>query len=231
MTEALPELVLLPGLDGTGVLFERLQKILPSAVVKVTVIAYPPDASMTYRDYVALVKGSLGSRRVVLLGESFSGPIAIMLAAEIPEHVRGLILSATFLRSPWPRWLVHLGSLIDPSGTPAGARNTVLMGRSRDTELARTISNIVAAMPPGVRAARIQAVSKVDVRTQFAGLACPILALHDTADWIVPKRQLEVAIRTMSNARWEMIPGAHMLLQTQPKIAAQHILKFIQTLN
>ncbi|UUZ51553.1 alpha/beta hydrolase [Massilia sp. B-10] len=37
-----------------------------------------------------------------LLGESFSGPVAIALAAERPPMLLGLILSCTFARNPLP---------------------------------------------------------------------------------------------------------------------------------
>ena len=231
MIDALPEIVLLPGLDGTGALFERLQRCLPATDVKVTVVAYPADPDFKYRDYAAFVGKCLGTRSVVLLGESFSGPIAVMAAAANPHQVRGLILSATFLQSPWPGWLVRLGSHFDPCSAPRALRNGFLMGRYGDRDLASRISDIVASMPTGVRAARMQAVSTVDVRAEFAGLRCPILVLHDAADWIVPKRQLETAVKTKTNARIAMMPGAHMLLQTRPDWAAQQILTFIRSLN
>ena len=231
MTETLTEIVLLPGLDGTGMLFERLQQQLPADAVCVTVVAYPADPSMTYRDYAALVTAIVGSRRVVLLGESFSGPVAVMVAAAMPDQVRGLMLSATFLQSPWPGWLVRLASRFNPIAAPNSLRDIVLMGRRRDAELSSQISAIVAGMPAGIRASRMIEVSRIDVRAEFSRLTCPILALHDAADWIVPKRQLEVAIRNKRDARVVIIYGAHMVLQTQPRLAAQHILKFVRTLN
>ena len=230
MSDKMPEIVLLPGLDGTGELFARIEKCLTPAV-RVTVVRYPSDPKLRYAGYAEIVRAALGTRRVTLLAESFSGPVAVLAAAQMPEQVRGLILSATFLTSPHPGWLIRLTSGINPCNTPRGIRNRVLMGRFGDEALDRQITEIVTAMPAGVRQARLHEVSRVDVRKEFASLSCPILALHGNGDWLVPKRPLARAIRSKSNARISVMQGAHLLLQTRAAEAARIILPFMQSLE
>ena len=46
----IPEIVLLPGLDGTGELFDRLVPLLDAAT-RVTVLPYPADPALGYEDY------------------------------------------------------------------------------------------------------------------------------------------------------------------------------------
>ena len=230
MSDTMPEIVLLPGLDGTGELFARIEKCLTPAVC-VTVMRYPADPKLGYAGYAEIVRAALGTRRVTLLAESFSGPVAVMVAAQMPEQVRGLILSATFLTSPHPGWLIRLTSGFNPVQTPRGLRDRLLMGRFGDQALSRQVHDIVSAMPEGVRKARLHAVSRVDVRKEFASVICPILALHGDGDWVVPNRRIEAAVNAKSNARISVMEGAHLLLQTRAAEAARIILPFVQSLE
>ena len=98
----LPTLVLLPGLDGTGILFEPLARAL-GVDLDVRVVRYPSDPTLGYRELESLARAALPTDRpFVILGESFSGPIAIRLAADSPPGLVGLILVVTFARNPYP---------------------------------------------------------------------------------------------------------------------------------
>ena len=107
-------LMLLPGMDGTGRLFGPLLRILPQGL-EVTVFAYPPDRPCGYAELLPLVEAAVPEGgEFVVLGESFSGPLALLLAARRPRGLRGVILCASFARGPWrfpARWL---GLLIRP---------------------------------------------------------------------------------------------------------------------
>lgn len=73
-------LVLLPGLDGTGRLFQPLLAHLPSTIDPL-VISYSNLAG-TYAEMLPAARKELPpDRPFVLLAESFSGPAAIALAA------------------------------------------------------------------------------------------------------------------------------------------------------
>jgi hypothetical protein len=68
-------IVLLPGLDGTGDLFERFVAVAPSGVRPV-VVSFPHATS--YPDLRSVVRHQLPSvGSFVVLGESFSGPLAM----------------------------------------------------------------------------------------------------------------------------------------------------------
>jgi len=77
-------LVMLPGLDGTGTLFHRAIDHLPS-FIKPIVMSYPPDKKLGYSDLVTIVQSAIENQiptgdQYVLLGESFGGPLSLMLA-------------------------------------------------------------------------------------------------------------------------------------------------------
>ena len=97
-----PTLVLLPGLDGTGILFRRFIEAI-GASVDTQIVAYPADQPMNYGELETRVREALPKDRpYVVLGESFSGPIAIRLGANPPAGLMGLILCVTFAKNPYP---------------------------------------------------------------------------------------------------------------------------------
>ena len=65
-------LLLLPGMDGTGLLFEPLVKALPPSLTA-HVVAYPPDQPLGYNELLQLIqKAADEGGDFVVVGESFS---------------------------------------------------------------------------------------------------------------------------------------------------------------
>ncbi|HEX2836088.1 MAG TPA: hypothetical protein VHW00_23995 [Thermoanaerobaculia bacterium] len=107
-------LLLLPGLDGTGTLFGEFIAALPPHIAPV-VIRYPTDEALSYEELLAFIEERLPEGTFAVLGESFSGPLAIELAAKSPR-VRAVILCASFVRSPvrFAAWLVRPSLRVTP---------------------------------------------------------------------------------------------------------------------
>ena len=225
MATGAPEIVLLPGLDGTGDLFARVTPFLADDLT-VRIIRYPQDPNLGYAGYIELVRNEIADRQVLLLGESFSGPVAIRIAKQLGRQIKGIVLVATFVSNPWPGWLIRWAARVDPAATPAKIRDAILMGPYGDVELTKMVDEIVRTLPRPVRAARLRAVAEVDVRQDFAELHCPILVLHGRDDWLVRKSPMQKAVGEKGGARMIVIPGAHMLLQTRAEAAAGEIVFF-----
>src|ERR1700761_2625283 len=97
-----PTLVLLPGLDGTGDFFRPLVETLDGSI-PTRIVRYPVDGCYDYDTCRELVRRELPvNGSYVVLGESFSGPLAIELAAESPPGLAGVILSSSFVANPRP---------------------------------------------------------------------------------------------------------------------------------
>src|SRR6478609_9048711 len=95
-------LVLLPGLDGTSALFADFRAALDSNI-KVLAIAYPQDRVLGYSQLTDFVARKLPrDESFVLLGESFSGPVAVELAALRPAGLLGVVLCNSFVKNPRP---------------------------------------------------------------------------------------------------------------------------------
>src|SRR6185369_5547099 len=122
-------LVLLPGMDGTGEMFAPLLGQQMSGI-EPTVVRYP-DRAATYAQHEAVVRCELPrDRPYVLLGESFSGPVAVAIAAEQPRGLVGIVLCASFLTSPHRllRPLRALTPLANPKLVPGLLGRHALMG-------------------------------------------------------------------------------------------------------
>jgi pimeloyl-ACP methyl ester carboxylesterase len=95
-------LVLLPGMDGTASLFSEFSTAL-GAEFEVIPVSYPSDVPLGYRELEQVARAALPEDKpFVLLGESFSGPIAIAIAASSPPGLLGLVLCCSFARNPLP---------------------------------------------------------------------------------------------------------------------------------
>src|SRR5919109_330149 len=95
-------LVLLHGMDGTGNLFEPFVAAIGSGF-NVNVVRYPTEEPLTYADLEAFARAALSTEGpCVILGESFSGPIAISIAASCPPRLTGVILCCSFARNLRP---------------------------------------------------------------------------------------------------------------------------------
>ena len=132
------QLVLLPGLDGTGVLFRPLLKKLPHYIQPI-VVTYPTDKELGYDELLPIVLKKLPQGApFVLLGESFGGPLSLRVAATRPAGLKALILSASFLSCPHhfvPAWTAPLVRAFPFRAFPKLVQLKALLGGYATAEL------------------------------------------------------------------------------------------------
>ena len=232
MSAAVPTLVLLPGLDGTGDFFQPLLEALGDRV-RCRVVRYPVDGGFDYATCKAIARAALPTDGpYVLLGESFSGPIAISLAAEAPEALVGSILCVTFAINPRPR-LSFIRPLL-PYIPYHGHRSSVqlsrflVLGRWITPAIRELHQKIISSVPPATLRARLGAVVDCDVREALASLSIPILCLVAKHDRLIPRSAARIIEWRAPAARMVELDAPHCLLQCAPGPAAQTILGFLQ---
>ncbi|MEZ5483969.1 MAG: hypothetical protein R3F01_02195 [Lysobacteraceae bacterium] len=95
-------MLVLPGMDGAAKLLGDFAKALqPTA--DVLLVDLPNDRVAGYDELADIIRNQLPQAApYYLLGYSFSGPLAIRLAAEQPHGLAGLVLCCTFARTPRP---------------------------------------------------------------------------------------------------------------------------------
>lgn len=222
-------LVLLPGMDGTGDLFARLvAEIGPS--IRTRVASYPTDQPLGYAELESLVRNRLpADDPYVLLGESFSGPIAVSIAADPPAGLRGLILCASFVRCPRSalrllRPLVTRSVLPLP---PEALLARVLLGRNAPPALRDDVRRAVSRVQPATLRVRLRSVIDVDVTTDLRRVRAPTLYLRASRDRVVPRSAGDLVVATAPHARIVEVDAPHLLLQAAPAASAAVIRSFV----
>lgn len=107
-------LILLPGLDGTRILFQPLVEQLKD-IFQVTVLPYPTERPSSLSEMVAMVKEQLIiPEDTILLAEYFSGLVALTLLEQCSIPLRGVIFCAAPAESPRPFLLKLITMMPEP---------------------------------------------------------------------------------------------------------------------
>ena len=226
-------LILLPGMDGTGDLFEPLIKALNDAF-NIQVVQYPTDDSLGYEGLELEVLKMLPiNKPFIILGESFSGPIAISIAASEPDGLLGVVLCSTFVRNPRPAFspLRSLTGVIPVKLAPAALMSYLLLGSYSTAELRSSIVTALSKVSTASLRARLNAVLEADVSAKLKRVKIPLLYLLATQDRVVPRSALAEITRILPAVQIASIHAPHFLLQVAPKAAANAINAFTRELQ
>jgi pimeloyl-[acyl-carrier protein] methyl ester esterase len=226
-------LVLLPGLDGTSILFRPFMQALPPWI-EPRCVEY---ASAGPHDYAGLLPeiraacSALGD--FVILGWSFSGPLALMAAAESPPGLRGVVICASFVRAPWTplRWLRW--GVVAPLArlAPLLARLLMVTGGYGSGDLREDQAEIFRRVTPSAFSARARAALGVDARAAAAGCRVPMLYLAASHDIVVPRWNAAAVTAAVPRGEIVTIPGPHLALRTNPKAGADAVAQFVARLG
>jgi pimeloyl-[acyl-carrier protein] methyl ester esterase len=220
--------VLLPGLDGTGEQFGPLVDALRPDVP--TVVVRYPNAPLGY-DALQQIAASALPRdgKYIVLGESFSGPIAISLAAQSPRGLLGCILCASFVRTP--RRILGLAlpflGFMPPQRVPSAFSDFLVIGRFSTPALCQMQLEARRSVSPATLVARLRAIARVDVSDDLRAITLPTLYMRATEDRLVPRSAGDYYARLARAGRVVDLEGPHFLLQARPTLAATEIRKFI----
>lgn len=219
-------------MDGTGDLFAPFLAEL-SGEMRTLVVRYPTRDFLDYPALTELVRSELPEDEpFVLLAESFSGPIAITLAATQPNNLAGLILCASFARNPRLGLGAFLGSVAGGAlRAPTWMMASLLLDGFRSDDSTRRLALAVAQVDPNVMNARLQAILKVDATQQLERIQVPSLYLRGTKDFLVPKQTAQLIASTRNNWRLIELVAPHLILQAIPRLAADIVDRFVAELG
>jgi pimeloyl-[acyl-carrier protein] methyl ester esterase len=224
------KLILLPGLDGTGILFKPFLAVA-SADIEPHVVAYPTQVPLGYDDLLPLVQRALPTTEpFVLLGESFGGPLALHIAAQCPHNLRGLILAGSFISCPVrfsPRWSTALIHPLPFRAFTSLVKLKAKLGLYATPEHYSLSVSAISQVAPEVFAHRVREIIRVDATAELRACPSPILYLQGERDLVVPNFNLERMLKVRGDIRVARIASSHMILKTQPAAALQAIRKFI----
>ena len=187
-------LILVPGLDGTGLLFYRQVPLLERRY-RVTTHRLRDDAEHLdelVADLHARVLATTGEReRVTLVGESFGGALSLSYALAHPDRVARLVILNSF---PYfaPQARLRLGHAL-LSATPWGVMRLVrrltawrMHSRHTSRDEIRRFHYLMRATTRRGYLSRMKMLREYDVRGRLAELAVPVLYLAGDRDKLVP---------------------------------------------
>ena len=176
-------------------------------------------------DDAAAVVRKLGAERVIAVGYSMGGPIAMLLARRHPELVAGLVLQATAMewratRRERTRWQISrmFGPITRRFVRPRLVRLVFARRFPRRHALRPHLGWMLAEWrrnDPWHMAQAARALSRFDARPWLASLGVPTVVVLTTRDQLVPPRKQRQLAETASAA---VIPldGDHFVNVLQP---------------
>ncbi|NJL84867.1 MAG: alpha/beta hydrolase [Leptolyngbyaceae cyanobacterium SM1_1_3] len=230
------ELVLLPGMDATGLMFKPLLDELPEEI-KTEVVDYPTDKILSYDELADLVEARIADKQnVVLLAESFSGPLPIKLLERELKNIRGVIFCAAFIERPRPLLLktaqflpLKLLRLLFCISLPKFVIRLFFLGANAIDEMFDSFSEALKQVNPGVVANRLYAICLLKQNTYEIDVPC--YYIQATQDRLIPTQAVAALKRAAPQIEVKRAEGPHLILQVNPEACAAIITEFVRKIT
>lgn len=183
-----------------------------------------------YGDWLVAFLDAAGLDRVVLVGHSMGGGIALDTALRSPSRVAGLGLIATGAR------LRVTPALFDALNYDPQAAVKLLcdwvFGTEASPELVRQAVRQMAATPVEVFYGDFVACNAFNVMDRLGQIAVPTLVLCGTQDNLTPLKYSVYLRDHIAGATLHLLEGAgHMVMLERPEAVAQALQAFLNTLR
>ena len=157
MKQRPPIWTFLPGLHGSAELFSSVKQHIPASV-ETDYVEYPTEGPQSYSALTAWLNEHLASGNPrLIIAESFSGPIALRLAASRPDEISGVVLVASFCDAPMHPGIallpLRLLFMVQPPHT--ALRHFLIGDDVSDGELI-DLQNVIKSLPSSLLASRVR---------------------------------------------------------------------------
>jgi len=170
-----------------------------------------------------LIKG-----KYIILGESFSGPLALCVSEKKPDGLLGVVLVATFVSAPnfkigrFLPWTICF-TLVKPL-----YRIRMELSDRENKYIVALMSTELRKVSPKVLAYRIKEVFSVNAELQLLKCKVPIVYFRDVRDIVVPKKNLNTILSVKPDVEVVEFSAPHFLLQTNPYQVYSEIKQFAE---
>jgi pimeloyl-[acyl-carrier protein] methyl ester esterase len=218
--------LLLPGLDGTGELFDA--SAAPPGLT-LTIVDYPRSEVVSRARLLERILAAVPREGpVVLVGESFSGPLALEVAARVPRLV-GVVLLASFAVRPRARALIVLLAWtmrrLPRRSPPRFAIRWFMTGHA--PALIERVREAISGVTPEVLSDRMRQIAEIDAREALRSCPAPVLAVVARHDRLVPRRAIARLRALRPDLHVITLPGPHLLFQHDPTAVLAAILAWL----
>lgn len=223
-------IVLLPGLDGTGELFAPLVDSLPERVNPITV-SYPRDSCKTYAELKGVVMPYLPmDQPFFILGESFSGPLSVIIADDRPEGLMGIMLCATFIKNPFislQSWMKIFSIAPIYRLWPLLISLRARIGGENFRDIAELALGAIKSVNPDVISHRVKSILSVNVENEFKECPYPVLYLMAGGDNLIKRHNYKGIKALKKDVKLAVVDTLHFVLQLEPEKSGRVLTEFM----
>lgn len=220
------KLVLLPGMDGSGRLFDNFLSFYGDDN---QIIVLPTDIPQDYPSLANYVTTLLPAEDCIILAESFSGGIVPHLINGSNQQIKGIIFVASFLSCP-NRTLIEIAKRLPikiMSKLPFSdlIQRYLFFDNKTSPEQLSLFNNILESIPSTILRARFNTMIGMQAPSQPTTI--PAVYIQATRDKLVSAdKWLEIS-NLFDGIKRVQIMGPHFVLQSLPEESARRVFEAV----
>ena len=217
------KIILLPGLDGTGSLFDELIKSLCEDH-DVEVISYDDVSGRSFIDQANEIAMIIKDTDILLVGESYSGRVAYELSQLLGSRVRAIVFIASFISSP--SLLSKFAGLLPVALLKQNFLSAYLLkvfgfnGKATKKQTNSVFNSLKMANRSKLKA-RFKNIAGLSNPTNT--IDCHVTYIRPTRDLLVGKRAVNNLKSLCPNFNVISVSGGHFIAQSAPMACAKVI--------
>lgn len=210
-----PTLFMVPGLDGTALMFYRQIPLLAKRF-HVVALPHPNEPDLDMADLVEDLRRLIDERGqgpIFLCGESFGGALSLSFALAHPDYLAGLVIvnSFAYLKRRWRLWVIPPLLRLVPWGAMTLVRRFTEARLHSPHALPEDLQQFHERSKQIGKAGyirRIEILRSYDVRDRLGEIAVPTLFLAGDRDELIPSEaQARFMAARMPRASLQVLRG------------------------
>lgn len=215
------KIILLPGLDGTGLLFQGLVKEL-SPEFDVEVISYDDIEAVSYLDQAKEIAETIKAEEIFIVEESYSGRVAYELGLILGKRVKGIVFLAGFISRPliFSRLASYVPiKVLAPNVFGKYLLNLFGFNLSANNDLVDSVFNSLRQADKRKLKYRLRNISDLD--KPLKTLTCSVIYVRPSRDLLVGEKAVQYLASKCLSFSQVNVNGGHFIGQSNPGACAR----------
>lgn len=210
------KVVLIPGMDGTGTLFDPFIESVPAGIEVISLpLLQRSDAG--YEDQAMHIIGSIGDQPVVLVAESYSGMVAYNMLKIGCSNIQHVVFAASFITRPSRLASVAKylpAGILKSRAVPESLVGRLLFGNFSTPRLIKLFYGSLNCVGNDILKSRIRQIAMLPVPSMSINVPCTYI--RPKGDKLVSKHAIEPFQHLCEKLAVCEVDGTHFVLQTNP---------------